>query len=170
VLAQTALPGEDAATFLRNAVAFVNAIPRGTLGVSILIHPRTIAALGPLFDDAVAALRYGCVAINTWPGIGFALATGSWGAYPGHTRDDAGSGIGVVHNAFLFDRPQKTVLRAPFAPFPRSLGDGEHTLLPTPPWFVTHRRADAVGRKLFAFTANPSPLRLAATAIAAMRA
>lgn len=170
VLTQTSLPGDDAATFLRNAVDFVNRTPYGTLGVSILIHPATIAQLGAAFDDAIAALRYGCVAINSWPGVGFLLATASWGAFPGHTREDVGSGIGVVHNAFLFDRPQKTVLRQPFAPFPRSLGDGERTLLPTPPWFVTHRRADAVARKLFAFAAKPSPLRLAATAVAAMRA
>jgi aldehyde dehydrogenase (NAD(P)+) len=170
VLAQTALPGDDAATFLRNAVAFCNAVPRGTLGVSILIHPRTIAALGPLFDDAVAALRYGCVAINAWPGIGFALPGGSWGAYPGNGGAAPASGIGTVHNALLFDRPQKTVLRAPFAPFPRSLGDGERTLLPTPPWFVTHRRADKVGRRLFDFTARPSTLRMTATVLAALRA
>ena len=170
VLGETALPGADAAAFLRNAVAFVNAVPHGTLGVSILIHPRTMAELGPAFDEAIAALRYGCVAINSWPGVGFLLASASWGAYPGNTLDAVGSGIGVVHNAFLFDHPQKTVLRQPFAPFPRSLGDGERTLLPTPPWFVTHRRADSVARKLFAYTAKPSLRGLTATAIAAMRA
>ncbi|MEA2666586.1 MAG: hypothetical protein QOI11_3530 [Candidatus Eremiobacteraeota bacterium] len=170
VLSETALPGADAAAFLRNAVAFVNAVPHGTLGVSVLIHPRTIAQLGPAFDEAVAALRYGCVAINSWPGVGFLLASASWGAFPGNTLDDVGSGIGVVHNAFLFDRPQKTVLRQPFAPFPRSLRDGERTLLPTPPWFVTHRRGDTVGRKLFAYTAKPSLRGLMATALAAMRA
>ncbi len=170
VLAQTALPGEDAAAFLRNTVAFCNERLHGTLGAAILIHPRTIAELGTTFDDAIAALRYGCVTINTWPGVGFTLASGSWGAYPGNRLDAVGSGIGIVHNGYLFDKPQKTVVRAPFAPFPRSLGDGERTLLPTPPWFVTHRRADAVGRKLFAYTANPSPLRMAATIIAAMRA
>jgi aldehyde dehydrogenase (NAD(P)+) len=169
VLAQTTLPGADPATFLRNAVGFCNEHLRGTLGASILIHPRTIAALGPAFDEAVAALRYGCVAINTWPGVGFLLPTATWGAYPGNTPADVGSGIGVVHNAFLFDRPQKTVVRAPFAPFPRSFGDGELTLLPTPPWFVTHRRADVVGRRMFAFTAKPSLGRMMSTAIAAMR-
>jgi len=170
VLAQTALPGDDAAAFLRNAVAFCNDRLHGTLGVAMLIHPRTIAELGPAFDDAIAALRYGCVAINTWPGVGFTVATASWGAYPGNSIDAVGSGIGVVHNAYLFDKPQKTVIRAPFAPFPRSLGDGERTLLPTPPWFVTHRRADAVGRAMFAFTAKPSLRRMALTAIQAMRA
>lgn len=170
VLAQTSLPGDGAAAFLRNAVAFCNERLRGTLGCSILIHPRTIRELGPAFEDAIAALRYGCIAINGWPGVGFSLATASWGAYPGNTLADVGSGIGVVHNAYLFDKPQKTVMRAPFAPFPRSLGGGERTLLPTPPWFVTHRRAAAVGRKLFAYTAKPSALRMAAAAFAAMRA
>jgi aldehyde dehydrogenase (NAD(P)+) len=170
VLAQTSLPGDDAATFLRNAVAFCNETLRGTLGVAILIHPRTIAALGAAFDDAIAALRYGCVAVNTWPGLGFLLPTASWGAYPGNSLADVGSGIGIVHNTYLFDLPQKTVVRAPFAPFPRSLGNGERTLLPTPPWFVTHRRADAVGRAMFAYAAKPSLPRMAMTALQAMRA
>jgi aldehyde dehydrogenase (NAD(P)+) len=128
-----------------------------------------VKELGPAFEDALAALRYGCVTVNTWPGVGFTLATASWGAFPGNTVADVGSGVGVVHNAYLFDAPQKTVVRAPFAPFPRSLANGERTLLPVPPWFVTHRRAAEVGRKLFAFTAKPSPLRLAATALAALR-
>jgi aldehyde dehydrogenase (NAD(P)+) len=169
VLAQTALGGDDAAAFLRNAVAFCNDVLAGTLGAAILIHPRTIAELGPAFDDAVAALRYGSVTINTWPGVAFLLPTASWGAYPGNTIAAVGSGIGCVHNTFQFDQPQKTVVRAPFAPFPRSLGDGERTLLPLPPWFVTHRRADAVGRRMFAFAAKPSAVRMAATALEAMR-
>jgi aldehyde dehydrogenase (NAD(P)+) len=170
VLAQTALPGAGAAEFLRNAVAFANDTLHGTLGAAILIHPQTIRELGGAFDDALAALRYGCVTVNTWPGVGFSLATASWGAFPGNTVADVGSGIGVVHNAYLFDKPQKTVVRAPFAPFPRSLTNGERTLLPVPPWFVTHRRAAAVGRKLFAYTAKPSLTRMAATVVAAMRA
>lgn len=168
-LAQTALPGADPAAFLRSAVAFVNERLRGTLAVSVLIHPRTIAELGAAFDDAIAALRYGCIAINTWPGLSFALPTVSWGAYPADASDETGSGNAVVHNAFLFDRPQKTIVRAPFAPFPRSLGDGERSLFPTPPWFVTHRRADAVGRRMFAFTASPSVLGMGATMVAAIR-
>ena len=170
VLAQTALPGADAAEFLRNAVAFANDRLRGTLGVAILIHPRTIRELGAAFDDALAALRFGCVAVNAWPGIGFSLATAAWGAFPGNTVDDVGSGIGIVHNAYLFDKPQKTIVRAPFAPFPRSLANGERTLLPVPPWFVTHRRAAAVGRAMFDYTAKRGALRMAATIVAAMRA
>jgi len=170
VLGQTSLPGADAATFLNIAVAFCNDRLHGTLGAAILIHPKTMRELGAAFEGAMAELRYGCITVNAWPGVGFTLATASWGAHPGNSLEDVGSGIGVVHNAYLFDKPQKTVVRAPFAPFPRSFGDGERTLLPTPPWFVTHRRAETVGRKFFAYTAKPSLLRLAATAIAAMRA
>jgi aldehyde dehydrogenase (NAD(P)+) len=170
VLGQTALPGTDAATFLPNAVAFCNDVLHGTLGAAIVIHPRTIAELGAAFDEAIADLRYGSVTINTWPGVGFLLPTASWGAFPGNTIADVGSGIGNVHNTCLFDDPQKTIVRAPFAPFPRSFCHGENTLLPTPPWFVTHRHADAVGQRMFAFTASPSLLRLAATAMEAMRA
>jgi aldehyde dehydrogenase (NAD(P)+) len=114
-------------------------------------------------------LRYGSIGINAWPGVGYLLATASWGAYPGNTIADAGSGIGVVHNACLFDRPETTIVQAPFAPFPRSLGDGEWTLLPKPPWFVTHSRGEKVGRRFFAFTAEPSTLGFATTAIAAFR-
>ncbi len=151
-------------------MTFCNEMLHGTLGASILIHPRTMRELGPLFDEALAALRYGCIGVNAWPGVGFSLAAASWGAFPGNSARNAGSGIGVVHNAYLFDAPQKTIVRAPFAPFPRSLGDGERTLMPTPPWFVTHRRADAVARRLFAYTANPSPARMLATIVDAMRA
>ncbi|HEX3467046.1 MAG TPA: aldehyde dehydrogenase family protein [Candidatus Elarobacter sp.] len=168
VLGQTSLPGNDAATFLRNAVAFCNDVLAGTLGAAILIHPRTIVELGTVFDEAVEALRYGSVTINTWPGVAFLLPTVSWGAFPGNTLSAVGSGIGCVHNTLQFDRPQKTVVRAPFAPFPRSLSD-ERTLLPKPPWFVNHRRAHAVGRHMFDFTAAPSPLRMASTALEAMR-
>jgi aldehyde dehydrogenase (NAD(P)+) len=168
-LAHTSLPGDDAATFLRNAVAFCNDRLYGSLAVTMLIHPRTQAALGDALDDAIADLRYGNVGVNAWPGVGYTLPTVSWGAFPGNDITDAGSGIGVVHNAFLFDRPQKGVVYAPFAPFPRSLRNGERTLLPTPPWFVTHRRADKVGRRIFAFAAKPSLFRLARTAFAAMR-
>jgi aldehyde dehydrogenase (NAD(P)+) len=104
VLAQTSLPGRDPAAFLERAVYFCNESLHGTLGVNILIHPTTRRELGPAFEDAIAALRYGCIAVNAWTGVGFLLATATWGAYPGHTRADIGSGIGTVHNALLFSR------------------------------------------------------------------
>ena len=42
---------------------------------------------------------------NGWTGVNFGLGVTSWGAVPGHTRDDIVSGVGVVHNALLLDHP-----------------------------------------------------------------
>ncbi|GAC1437345.1 MAG: aldehyde dehydrogenase family protein [Chloroflexota bacterium] len=155
MLAWTPLPATNAADYLRRAVQLCNETLKGTLGANIIIHPTTMRELGPAFDEAIAALRYGCVAVNAWTGMGFLLAQTPWGAYPGHTRADIGSGIGVVHNTYLFDRPQKSVVRGPFYPFPRGLAHGQASLLPKPPWFVTHARAQRVGRGLVRFEARP---------------
>jgi len=160
VLTETRLPGATAAEFLRNAVKFANDTLWGTLGANLLIHPATIKELGPLFDEALAGLRYGCIAVNTWTGIGFLLAQATWGAFPGHARNDIQSGSGVVHNALLFDRPQKSIVRAPFYPFPRGAAHAQAAILPKPPWFVTNSKAHEVTRKLTYFEANPSPLLL----------
>jgi len=169
VLAATRLPGADAAAFLRRAVAFCNETLRGTLGANIIVHPATAKELGPVLDEAIAALRYGCVGVNAWTGGGFLLAPASWGAYPGHTLQDVGSGIGVVHNTYLFDRPQKSVIRAPFYPFPRGVAHGQLSMLPKPPWFITNTQAHNVGRRLTRFEANPSPLKLPGIFVDALR-
>jgi acyl-CoA reductase-like NAD-dependent aldehyde dehydrogenase len=169
VLTETRLPGDDPATFLRNAVAFCNETLWGTLGANIIIHPQTMKQLGPDFEQAVADLRYGCVAINAWTGVGFLLAPTTWGAYPGHTLNDVGSGIGVVHNTYLFDRAEKSVVREPFFPYPRGMAHGSFYLLPKPPWFVTNKMQAVVGRRLVKFDAHPGPLRLLGIIAAALR-
>jgi aldehyde dehydrogenase (NAD(P)+) len=160
VLSETRLPGADAAAFLRNAVQFCNETLWGTLGANIIIHPKTMRALGSTFDQAVADLRYGCVAINAWTGVGFLLTETTWGAFPGHTPDDIQSGIGVVHNSYLFDRAQKSVVSESFYPYPRSFLHGMFTILPTPPWFVTAKTAAQLGKQLTHFEAHPSPVQL----------
>ena len=33
-----------------------------------------------------------------------------WGAYPGNSRRDIGSGVGTVHNPLMFGRVEKTVV------------------------------------------------------------
>ncbi|MCX4658708.1 aldehyde dehydrogenase family protein [Streptomyces uncialis] len=154
VLGVLELPG-DPATFLDDAVTTANERFAGTLGVNLIAHPRTLAALGPALDEAIARLRYGTVAVNAWTGVGYLTATASWGAFPGHTVDDVQSGIGVVHNALLLDGPERTVVRGPFRPAPRSLLHGEPSLSPKPPWFVTNRTSATTGRLLSGFAAAP---------------
>lgn len=172
-LATTSLPGggseEDPGVWLDRAVDFCNDVLAGTLGMTLLVHPRTMRRLGDRLGDAVARLRYGTVGINVWSGVGFLVAQGAWGAFPGHTRDDIQSGRGVVHNAYLFDRPQKTVVQAPFAPFPRALALGELHAAPKPVWFVTNETAETTLRRLTRFEANSSPLALPGIFASALR-
>jgi len=171
-LAVLILPGggedEDPADWLRRAVDFANHRLLGTLSANILAHPRTLRQLGDRLEDALARLRYGSVNVNVW-GAGFMLPQASWGAYPGHTLNDVQSGIGMVHNALLFSRPQKSVTIGPFAPFPRSLLLGEKHTAPRPPWFVTNETGATTAQRWTELVADPSPLKLPGLLSSALR-
>lgn len=168
-LAQTSLSHRDPEEFLAAAIEFANEKLRGTLGANIIIHPETRSAMGPRFEELLGELKYGTIGVNAWSGVGFMLARASWGAYPGHPRNDIESGIGVVHNAMMFDKPQKTVVSAPFQRFPISLARGEATILPRPPWFVTNTESDEVMKRLTYFAADPSVGALPGIFAAALR-
>lgn len=170
VLAIEELPGVGA-EFLDAAVAFANDQLAGTLGANVLIDPPTLRGIGAdRFDESLTALRYGTIAVNAWTAVGFLTATAPWGAFPGGELTDVGSGIGVVHNALLLDAVERTVVRGPFRPFPRSVLGGELSLFPKPPWFVTARSAAVTGRRLSAYAARPGGVRLPAIFAAAFRA
>ena len=128
--ATTLLPGDTAVEYLDRAVSFCNERLSGTLDATVIVDRPTARDMGPAYDAALAGLRYGVVAVNIWAAGGFVFGSIPWGAFPGHTPADIGSGLGFVHNARLVDRPQKTVVKAPFL------------LSPKPPWFVTHRHSD----------------------------
>ncbi|MEV0296628.1 aldehyde dehydrogenase family protein [Nocardia sp. NPDC050710] len=155
--------------FLARAVDFANSELTGTLGANVLAAPETIRRLGIAFDRAIERLRYGTVAVNAWTGLAFLAPRASWGAFPGHTLADVQSGIGVVHNAFLLDDVERTVVRGPFRPVPRSLLGGELALSPKPPWFVTNSTAAETGRKLTEFYADANPARLPGLFLSAFR-
>jgi hypothetical protein len=157
VLATVTLDATDAAEFLAAAVPFVNDAVAGTLSCMLLVHPRTATRHEDLLARAEADLRYGSVAVNVWSGVVFGIGSTTWGAYPGHTPAEIGSGVGVVHNTLLFDHPEKSVVRGPFR------------IRPTPVWFADHRTLRRVGMLMTAFEADPSWLRLPAIAAAAVR-
>jgi acyl-CoA reductase-like NAD-dependent aldehyde dehydrogenase len=157
VFSQTDLEGATPEAFLANAVTFCNETLWGTLAASIIVHPKTEARLGAALEQAIADLRYGSVVINHWPGLCYGLGATAWGAYPGHTADDIQSGVGAVHNAMLFDKPQKSVIYGPFKMFPK------------PPWFSTHRRAHQVAKRLVAMEHRPSLKRFPGIAFNAAR-
>ncbi|HWS50516.1 MAG TPA: aldehyde dehydrogenase family protein [Microbacterium sp.] len=173
VLGVIELPGlgQD---FLDAAVAYANDELQGTLGANLLIDPATERSLGSGFERAIAALHYGSIAINGWTAFGFITPTLTWGAFPGGSIGDVGSGIGVVHNALLLDHVERSVVRGPFRPFPRSLpvvnGGGRVTILPKPPWFVSSRTGAAVSEGLTRFRATGGIPGLTKTLLRALRA
>jgi aldehyde dehydrogenase (NAD(P)+) len=169
VLSVTELAGEGPAEFLAAAVEFANDRLYGTLTANLIGDPATLRGLGKRLDELIAELRYGTVGVNCWSGVGFLTPRASWGAFPGHTVGEIGSGTGVVHNALLVDRVERTVLRGPFRPAPRALLHGEMTLSPKPPWFVTNRTAGVTARRLTAFAAKPQLWRLPGIMVSALR-
>ncbi len=143
------LDDTDEESYLREAIRYSNENLHGTLGANIIIHPATIKKIGKKkFEEIITDLHYGCIAINTWTGVGFLLVHTPWGAFPGHTPDDVQSGIGFVHNTYMFDKPERTVVKAPFRVFPR------------PPWFITNKNQYRIGEALTKFQHNPGWLRL----------
>lgn len=157
VLAQVRLPASDPRAFLEAMVEFGNEACWGTLSCMILVHPKTQKEYAAELDSAISRLRYGGIAVNAWAGVLYALVSPTWGAFPGHTLEDIRSGRGVVHNTFLFDHPERTVLRAPFR------------IRPTPAWFPDHRTLQELGRAITHFEAKPSVLRFPAVLAAALR-
>jgi aldehyde dehydrogenase (NAD(P)+) len=60
-----------------------------------------------------------------------------------------------VHNALLLDDTERTVVRGPFRPLPRSIVNGEFSISPKPPWFTSNRTAATTGRLLTYFAGAP---------------
>ncbi len=152
---------DDPQAYLRAAISYANDKLHGTLGANIIIHPRTIAAIGKQkFEQIITDLHYGCIAINGWSAIGFFIVQAPWGAYPGHTLDDVQSGIDHVHNSYMLEKIERTVVHAPWRPFPRNLLSGGLTLLPKPPWFITNRKQHKMGMLLTYFEYRPGWLKI----------
>ena len=154
-----AAPSPEA--YLQAAIAYANDHLWGTLGANILIHPHTLRQIGKKrFDALLAELRYGTIGVNGWCGLGFLSTTCPWGAFPGHTIEDVGSGIGTVHNTFMLEKTERTVISAPWRPFPRGLLSGQLTMLPRPPFFITNKRQHKIGQRLTRFQHRPSWAKL----------
>lgn len=157
LLAQTWLPGGTALEFLREAVVFANRTLWGTLSGSVIIDPSTRSRMGAEFEDCIAALRYGTVGINVWAALGYVLGSTTWGAFPGHTPENIQSGNGTVHNAFLFDKPEKSVVAGPFRSWPK------------PAWFVTNRETHHIFPLMCELETNPSVGKVLRVMLASLR-
>jgi hypothetical protein len=148
VCAETQLSGDTADQFLAEATEFVNNQVTGTLCASVTIPPGFRTQHATAFERCLTQLRYGSVCVNQWSGLAYGLTSPPWGAYPGATVRDVQSGIGNVHNTYLLDRVEKTVLEGPLVNFPK------------PIWFPSHRNAVDVANRLVRLYQNPSVLHL----------
>jgi acyl-CoA reductase-like NAD-dependent aldehyde dehydrogenase len=157
VLAEVALEAVNAPEFLTQAVEFANQKIWGTLSCNLLIDPVTEKSCAVELEEAIANLRYGGIGVNVWTGVVYLMGIPTWGAFPGQSLTDIGSGRGVVHNTYLFDHPQKSVVRAPFR------------IRPTPVWFANHRNLLQLAKRLIAFEAAPAWNKLPGVFIAALK-
>lgn len=111
--------------YWQTSANFCNKSLLGSLSVAVVMHPSNVS------EEVVQELKYGCVAVNAWPGQAFSFCASAWGAFPGEKLEAVESGIGCVRNYLLFQDIQKAVLRAPFmtpvhigtAPKPPALGE-----------------------------------------------
>jgi acyl-CoA reductase-like NAD-dependent aldehyde dehydrogenase len=150
VFAETPIEAPSVPEYLERAVAFANETLWGTLNATLIVHPAALRdpAIQQAVEKAIADLRYGTVSVNHWAATGYGLVITPWGAFPGHPPHDIQSGTGFVHNTLMFDKPQKTVVRAPFR------------VAPKPVWFATHKTAHKLTPKLVEFEAEPSFAKL----------
>ncbi len=158
VLAEVDIDASDPGEFLQKAASAADECIWGTLTCVALVHPKTQKRFATELDEFIAQLRYGAIGVNIWSGAVFGIGDVSWGAFPGHTAQDIGSGRGTVHNMCLFDHPQKSVVYAPFR------------IRPTPVWFASHPNLAAVGPPLARLEAQPNGRHLASVLATAIRA
>jgi aldehyde dehydrogenase (NAD(P)+) len=150
IISETTVGSADPIKFLEAAVKFCNDKVWGTLSATIIVHPATLKdpEFAKALDKAVQELRYGTVAINHWPALGFAFGSTPWGGHPSSTLEDIQSGRGWVHNTFMLEDIEKCVIRGPLV------------VKPKPTWFANHKTASEIGRRLVKLEAAPSWLKL----------
>ena len=148
VCVETPLASQTASEFLDEAVALCNLRLPGTLCASVSFPKLFVGQKRRIISQALGTLRYGCVSVNQWSALAYSLLTPPWGGAPGASLEDAQSGIGQVHNTYLLERVEKTILYGPLVNFPK------------PVWFPGHRNALRVGRELIGLYHQPSNYRL----------
>ncbi len=120
----------------------------GTLAASLTVPNAFRRKHALLLDETLRKLQYGTIGINQWTAISFALMSPPWGGFPGANIANIQSGIGFVHNTFLLNQPEKTILSAPLKMHPK------------PIWYSTHRQPEKVSWDLLDLYVHSSALKL----------
>ena len=159
ILSEVKLGSEDPIKFIEKAVDFVNNRLWGTLNATLIVHPSTLKdpVINAAFEQAIIQLKYGTVAVNTFPGISFVYASPPWGAYPSSTPNNIQSGNGFVHNTSMLEGIEKAVIRAPLSVFPK------------PAFLTSHRTAQTVMRRIVGMEEKASWAKVPAIVWAAIQ-
>jgi aldehyde dehydrogenase (NAD(P)+) len=150
ILSETRVGSTDPVEFLETVTWFMNDRLWGTLNAMLVVPPKLERdpTVGRALERAIVRLRYGIVALNHWPALGYAFATPPWGGHPSTTLQNVQSGRGWVHNTFMLDGVEKTIVRGPL------------TVSPYPVWFFDNPKAGRVAPAVARMEAAPSWLRL----------
>jgi hypothetical protein len=159
LLAHTEIGEADPTSFLGAVTSFCNDRLWGTLNAALIIDARSERdpAIAGALDRAVTDLRYGTVAINLWPAVGYGTVSPPWGGHPSATLANIQSGLGWVHNTFMLGGIEKSIVRGPTV------------LAPKPAWYYDNRQCNVIGRRLAAFETRPGALRAPPLIWAALR-
>jgi acyl-CoA reductase-like NAD-dependent aldehyde dehydrogenase len=149
LFAETSLKATGAVDYIERAVEFANNTLWGTLNATIVVHPHSLAdtVVAAAIEHAIENLCYGTVTINLLAYYSYHFMVAPWGAFPGSSIYDVQSGIGKTANSLMFERPQKSVIRAPFRK-------------PLDPVTVISKYAGEFARKMAYFEAAPALWKL----------
>jgi acyl-CoA reductase-like NAD-dependent aldehyde dehydrogenase len=156
LMAEVSLEADTIESYLESAVDFANQTLWGSLCAILVVHPKSLECpeISMAVDRAIARLRYGTVAINTLAFYATYFMVCPWGAIPGHDIFDIQSGMGKNFNFLMLDRPEKSVVKAPFTRID--------------PLKIGSKRVYAFAEKLAAFEAFPSWSKLVNLMVAAI--
>jgi hypothetical protein len=159
LMAHTEVGEADPVSFLAAVTSFCNDRLWGTLNAALAIDRKSEAdsTIAKALDRAVTELRYGTVAINLWPAVGYGTVSPPWGGHPSATLANIQSGLGWVHNTFMLDAIEKSVVRAPTI------------VAPKPAWYFDNAKCNVIGEKLAAFEMRPRLARAPSLLLAALR-
>jgi acyl-CoA reductase-like NAD-dependent aldehyde dehydrogenase len=144
LFAETGIGATSVLAYMDRAVEFANKTLWGTLTATLVVHPRSLAdpEVAASLDRAIAGLRYGTVLVNLFAFYSAYFMVTPWGGFPGQDICDIQSGVGKAYNMLMFERPQKSVVHAPFN-------------RPVDPLTVTAKRPHAFAKRLAAFEGSP---------------
>ena len=142
---ETVLPGQNPVEFLNRATRFMNDTLWGTLNACLIVPPSLERTPRSRLRWIARSSNSDTARSESTIGLGLASARpASLGAYPGSTLTDIQSGCGWVHNTYMLEGIDKSVIRGPLR------------TRPAPVWFSDNHSSATLGPRLVDIQARPA--------------